>query len=168
MKARPHETERTLQPAQRIVLRPSLISDVPAIMALDNGSPSAAHWPESAYREIFAPNSSTRIAIVMEEGHDGDRHLRGFIIARLAVPDCELENIVVDRKLQRRGFGKQLIESLTAPARAHNATRIFLEVRESNSAARALYESCGFAISGRRPSYYAAPIEDAVLYTLQL
>jgi ribosomal-protein-alanine N-acetyltransferase len=41
---------------------------------------------------------------------------------------------------------------------------VFLEVRESNSAARTLYEKAGFEATGLRKSYYANPVEDAVLY----
>ena len=47
------------------------------------------------------------------------------------------------------------------------ASRILLEVRESNLAARRLYEKHGFRESGRRPKYYSNPIEDAILYTLR-
>jgi ribosomal-protein-alanine N-acetyltransferase len=41
---------------------------------------------------------------------------------------------------------------------------VFLEVRESNAPARALYENAGFKQTGRRPSYYTSPLEDAILY----
>jgi ribosomal-protein-alanine N-acetyltransferase len=153
---------------QRPVLRPALITDIPAIIAFEKSAPSAAHWRESAYRDIFTPSSPSRICIVLEEESEVHHHLLGFVVARVARPDCELENVVVDHQFQRRGFGKQLLHALTSAARAQNATRIFLEVRESNSAARALYENCGFTITGRRLSYYTAPAEDAVLYALQL
>jgi ribosomal-protein-alanine N-acetyltransferase len=41
---------------------------------------------------------------------------------------------------------------------------VFLEVRESNAAARTLYENAGFEQTGRRRSYYTSPLEDAILY----
>jgi ribosomal-protein-alanine N-acetyltransferase len=41
---------------------------------------------------------------------------------------------------------------------------VFLEVRESNAAARALYANAGFEQTSRRKSYYANPLEDAILY----
>jgi ribosomal-protein-alanine N-acetyltransferase len=47
-------------------------------------------------------------------------------------------------------------------------TEVLLEVRASNSAALAFYRALGFAIAGRRPLYYADPIEDAVLMELRL
>jgi ribosomal-protein-alanine N-acetyltransferase len=92
----------------------------------------------------------------------------GFVIARLTSGECELENIAVSPSSQRKGAGTQLIQSLIATARERSVHRVHLEARESNSAARALYEECGFAITGRRPKYYSGPVEDAVLYSIHL
>ena len=69
---------------------------------------------------------------------------------------------------RRRGIGSQLLKELIAIARERKLQTIFLEVRESNVAARALYCKFGFEESGRRKNYYANPTEDAVLYTLNL
>jgi ribosomal-protein-alanine N-acetyltransferase len=60
-----------------------------------------------------------------------------------------------------------LIKALMKRARNQAATAILLEVRESNLAARGLYEKRGFREVGRRRSYYADPVEDAILYTLR-
>ena len=45
---------------------------------------------------------------------------------------------------------------------------VLLEVRESNTPARRLYEKLGFALEGRRPGYYQDPGEDALLFRLML
>jgi ribosomal protein S18 acetylase RimI-like enzyme len=37
-------------------------------------------------------------------------------------------------------------------------------VRESNAGARTLYEKAAFEQTGRRPSHYTSPVEDAILY----
>ena len=97
-----------------------------------------------------------------------DDHLDGFLIARISGDECELENVVVRRQSQSQGFASKLVHALADAARKQNVTGILLEVRESNAAARALYEKCGFAITGRRKAYYSHPAEDAVLYALQL
>lgn len=152
-------------PGTSSLIRPATPEDVVGIFALERSIPSAAHWPESTYRDIFCQDPK-RIALVAE-GQPG-KAICGFVLARLAGSDCELENIFVAPQNQRRGLGLQLLQSLAAAARAHNTTRIFLEARESNAAARALYEKFGFAITGRRPNYYGDPIDDAILYTLQL
>ena len=97
-----------------------------------------------------------------KRGTDVPRIL-GFLIAHHLAPEWELENLVVAPAARRRGIGKRLLEALLAAARETNNS-VFLEVRESNTAARALYENAGFEQTGRRPSYYASPSEDAILY----
>jgi ribosomal-protein-alanine N-acetyltransferase len=151
------------------LIRAATSEDVAAIFALERSIPSAAHWPETTYRSVFDPGSPRRIALVaVHEHRQTHRAICGFVLARVVGGDCELENIFVAPQNQHGGLGSQLLQSLATAARSHNASRIFLEVRESNGAARALYEKSGFAITGRRPAYYTDPTEDAVLYALQL
>jgi len=66
---------------------------------------------------------------------------------------------------QRRGIGRELLRFVMKLAHGYEATRIFLEVRPSNVAARALYASAGFAEIGVRRDYYPAGErrEDAVV-----
>jgi ribosomal-protein-alanine N-acetyltransferase len=150
-------------PAEPIQIRLATAADIPAIIALARNSHSAAHWTEAAYLDIFRPGATTRISLV---GEHKNSSLLGFIVARINGEDCELENIAVADGVQRQGIGSELVQSLKAEAQRYGATRIFLEVRESNFTARALYEKCGFQIIGRRSSYYSNPAEDAVLYAL--
>jgi ribosomal-protein-alanine N-acetyltransferase len=65
-------------------------------------------------------------------------------------------------------LGDRLLGELLAHAMAAGAQAIFLEVRESNQAARRLYEKRGFLGVGRRPAYYSDPQEDAILYCFSL
>ena len=153
----------------KIMIRAATSEDVPAMLALERDSPLAAHWPQSMYLQIFDKNGPARIALIVSAESNDSREINGFVVARLVGGgECELENIVVAHKHQKRGIGAHLIRALARAARDQNASRIFLEVRESNAAARRLYEKCGFALTGRRPSYYAAPREDAILYALSL
>ena len=94
--------------------------------------------------------------------------LLGFLVARHVVAEWELENIAVAPSARRTGVGKCLIEALIARAQQDNSESVHLEVRESNIPARRLYGSVGFTEAGRRKSYYANPLEDAVLYTRRL
>ncbi len=150
-------------PADPIKIRVATATDIPGIIALDRNSQSAAHWSEAAYRDIFKPGTAARISLVGQRNHGS---LLGFVIARSNGEDCELENIAVAQGVQRQGVGSDLVRALQAEALMQGATRIFLEVRESNSPARTLYEKCGFQMIGRRSSYYSNPAEDAVLYSL--
>ncbi len=90
--------------------------------------------------------------------------LIGFLVARNVAPEWELENVVVRAEFRGAGIGTQLLEALLTRARAINSRSIFLEVRESNTAARRLYAKAGFRETGRRKGYYSDPPEDAILY----
>lgn len=92
----------------------------------------------------------------------------GFLIAHHLHPEWELENLVVAPDFRRKGLATKLLAALLTRARETNSESVFLEVRESNQAARALYGSLGFEDSGRRKLYYTNPHEDAVLYHLAL
>jgi ribosomal-protein-alanine N-acetyltransferase len=147
-------------------IRAARSEDVAAMVALVQQAPSAAHWAESFYLGIFEGGAADRVCLAAEEVAEKESLMHGFLVARIIGDECELESIVVAETSQRRGFGRKLIGALivTESVRERNVTRIFLEVRESNAAARALYQNCGFAISGRRASYYSDPAEDAILY----
>lgn len=95
-----------------------------------------------------------------------DAKVVGFLVVRVLDREWEIENIAVSTKLQRGGYGRQLISEMIHTARTENAKLIFLEVRESNLKARAFYEKHGFRESGRRKGYYNDPVEEAILYQL--
>jgi ribosomal-protein-alanine acetyltransferase len=98
----------------------------------------------------------------------GPGALAGFLVARHVEGEWELENIVVGSEFRGGGIATQLIEGLLARARETGSSAVFLEVRESNAAARKLYEKAGFRETGRRKLYYSHPAEDAVLYCKNL
>jgi ribosomal-protein-alanine N-acetyltransferase len=86
------------------------------------------------------------------------------LVANHVDTEWELENIVVAEKSRRQGMGSRLLQAFVEHVRQSNGSFIFLEVRESNHAARALYEGFSFEITGRRKAYYPDPLEDAILY----
>ena len=140
-------------------------NDVPAMMALERQTPCAAHWNADIYREIFNDEAPRRFAFVC--GAECGL-LNGFLVARFDADSCELENMVVAEAVQRQGIGFDLVQRLRTTIRQLGGHQIMLEVRESNRAARGLYEKSGFQISGGRRAYYKGPQEDAILYTLKL
>ena len=85
-----------------------------------------------------------------------------------AAEQADMIDLRVLASERRQGFGRQLLwASLTALG---DVGAVALEVRSSNAAARALYQSLGFSETGARPNYYATPDgrEDAILMTLTL
>lgn len=146
-------------------VRASTPDDIPAIMRLERAASSAAHWTKESYEAVGRSDAPPRIVLVAERT---DCKLRGFVVGRVVADECELENIVVDSLSSRQGIGSALLAELSHAARQRGAKRIFLEVRESNLPARALYERLGFQRDGERGSYYSDPVENAMLYSLTL
>jgi ribosomal protein S18 acetylase RimI-like enzyme len=145
-------------------IRPATAADIAALLALERASLTAGHWQRGQYQALFEPSSPPRIALLEEE----ESTLRGFLIARPLGPEWELENLVVAASARRRGLGTRLLRELFAVLGSQGGAALFLEVRESNVAARGLYEKCSFVKVNRRPGYYREPLEDAVTYRLIL
>ena len=137
-------------------VRPATPADLPALLVLEADSAGAAHWSEAEYHRLFAEGG--RAVLVIEEDS-----VQGFIVGRDLGPEWEIENIVVASSVQRRGLGIRLVQKLLDLARSHGAQAVFLEVRESNRAARGLYRKMGFTESGGRRCYYKNPEEDALV-----
>ena len=150
-----------------MLIRAANPGDVPSIRALERQAETAAHWAEREYDALFAPDAPARIALVAAEESDTTL-LHGFVIARCALDDWEIENIVVAREDRRISIGTKLIRELLRRAHVGGATSVLLEVRESNLAARRLYEKLGFSEQGRRSNYYREPAEDALLLRISI
>jgi [ribosomal protein S18]-alanine N-acetyltransferase len=140
-------------------IRPALPDDLPAILALERSSPTAAHWSDAEYRLVFDPGATPRTLLVAVAPA-----VAGYIVVRTAGPEWEVENVVVSADLRGRGIGLALVNAVIEKARTAGAESLALEVRASNAAARALYTRAGFLQVGTRPRYYLQPEEDAVLY----
>lgn len=84
-------------------------------------------------------------------------------MARQMADEGEILNVGVDPAYRRQGVGKALVSAGLELLRSRGARQVFLEVRESNVAARALYERFAFAEVSRRANYYRRPAEDAIL-----
>ena len=133
---------------------------------LEQQTETAAHWAEREYDALFAAEAPLRIALVATSEADAGRVI-GFVIARCATAEWEIENVVVAPEKRNRGVGIKIIRELQLQAQSAGATSVLLEVRESNLAARRLYEKLGFSQQGRR-NYYRDPEEDALLLSFSI
>ncbi|WP_176724124.1 ribosomal protein S18-alanine N-acetyltransferase [Desulfoplanes formicivorans] len=93
------------------------------------------------------------------------RHERmiAYITFFTLVDEIEIVNLAVHEDHRRKGLGTSLLGALLAHGREHGCTRIVLEVRRSNMAARHLYTHHGFKIVGERKGYYPPSGEDALV-----
>jgi ribosomal-protein-alanine N-acetyltransferase len=160
-----------------VAIRSARLNDVPAILAMERQSPSAAHWTAGQYDKLVrsgvvliaeqAAGPAAELAPVGGEKRKERTTLCGFICAQAVAGEWEIENVVVAAEFLRCGIAGELVRELTGRAVNQAASAILLEVRESNRSARRLYEKHGFREVGRRRAYYSDPPEDAVLYALR-
>jgi ribosomal protein S18 acetylase RimI-like enzyme len=133
-------------------LRPGTAGDLERIGEIQDRAPEAAHWGPERYLSY-----DVEVAEV-------DGRVAAFLVSRQTAPgEREILNLAVEAPHRRRGLATALIESL----RRRCPEEIFLEVRESNRAARNLYRKLGFENAGVRPGYYDGPAESAIVMRLR-
>ena len=124
--------------------------DLPAVVAAE----AALHpspWTPGNFLDSIAAGHALWVAESVSEEH---RALIGYAVTSQVLDEAHLLNISVLAAAQRAGRGRALLDHLFGEARAAGATRMFLEVRQSNAAAIALYARGGFVEIGRRKGYY--------------
>jgi ribosomal-protein-alanine N-acetyltransferase len=92
-----------------------------------------------------------------------DDEVLGYSIAWQIADEAELANLAVAPAARGAGIGRALLDDLLQAIETRGGATVYLEVRESNEAAKALYRSRGFEEVGRRKGYYNRPPEDAVI-----
>jgi ribosomal-protein-alanine N-acetyltransferase len=136
-----------------------LLADLPAVMEIARQS-LPQPWSEVVWREELS--SPYSLYLVLKEGDV----ISGSIGVRHLVDEAHIMTLAVRPERRRLGFARALIEAALAAPALLSVRHVYLEVRPSNIAARALYDSLGFVQTSVRPSYYGD--EDALLLTLDL
>ncbi|MEP6692975.1 MAG: ribosomal protein S18-alanine N-acetyltransferase [Gemmatimonadaceae bacterium] len=131
-------------------------ADLSAIVAIERAS-FTDPWSKESFVGLSV---DPRVLFVVA---DRDGEIEGYAIAWFAADEGEIANLAVAERARRGGLGARLIDVALAEARAHGAATVYLEVRDSNAAARRLYASRGFEEFGRRKNYYRLPMEDALV-----
>lgn len=147
-----------------LLLRPLEPVDLKAVVDIDRQS-QPVPWSFAQLEAEFFHGDA-----VVVGAFDDDR-LVGFMFLRLIADEVWILNIATAPTARRQGVASLLMHRAKFVADALQ-TRLWLEVRESNVGARALYEKHGLAVVGRRPGYYRpAPnetvAEAAILMTRQ-
>jgi ribosomal-protein-alanine acetyltransferase len=137
------------------------------MMNLDRAALTAGHWSRQQYESLFlATGASPTWRLVLLVENEDESEPAGFLVGHAVGEEWELENIVVAEGRRRHGLGSRLLEEFLGLARGQGAKAVFLEVRESNQAARSVYERLAFEKTGVRAGYYQGPAEDALTYRL--
>jgi len=121
-------------------------------------------WSYEVFRDEFLRPDSF-FCVVFD-----DKKPSGYCILRHVSDDeGEIFSIAVDKHARRQGFGDALMKMALHHAKGNGLKSIYLEVRESNETAIALYKSSGFETVGRRKNYFDPiqdqPPEDALIMT---
>ena len=131
-----------------VITRAALPSDLDEIARIQAASPGAASWKAADYL-------AHQCLVALAE----DRVIASIACRRTAPDENEILNLAVDPQFRRRGVARQLVELVLEAL--HGA--LFLEVRESNHAARKMYQSLGFQVISLRKKYYNEPEESAIV-----
>jgi ribosomal-protein-alanine N-acetyltransferase len=142
-----------------ISVRHATAADLPRMMEIAGRAVTAAQWNRRQYQQLF---SAGRVVLVVEE----ENQVVGFVVGSGAAGEWEIENIAITGAARRRGLGSRLLGEFLHHVRSSGGSGVFLEVRESNGPARALYEKWAFIEGGRRKGYYHNPHEDALILKL--
>lgn len=143
-----------------IEIRLARAPDIDAIHAIEVQS-FGEPWRRESFRDYLLDGPARLIVAV---GADGS--ICGFAVLIVAPGEAELANLAVAPSARRQGIANLLVAHAIGVAGAAGAGTVFLEVRESNGAARSLYAALGFTEMGRRVAYYRSPDEDAVVMRL--
>jgi len=136
--------------------------DAEAVAKIMEESPEAAKWSKESYEASGGWGGV--LALVSETQGE----LGGVLIGRQVADEGEILNLAVRQANRRRGEGGALLEAALVELKAGGVTHVYLEVRESNSAAIGFYVGHGFSKTGKRKSYYRDPEEAAVLLEKKL
>ncbi len=124
-------------------------------------------WSVSDYAEEISRPDSIVVKALSED------RLVGFAVSR-SVPgqaggfEVDLYNIAVENEFRRKGTGSLILDGVVAAALKKGASDIWLEVRESNSAAISFYKRHGFIAEATRTNFYSNPRENAVIMRLTI
>ena len=107
----------------------------------------------------LAESQTTRVFVLRLP----DVPVAAFCSCWFLVDELHVNTVVVDFPFRRQGLGFLLMHHVLVDAARAGVRRATLEVRESNVAARRLYERLGFTVTAKRPKYYTEPEEDALI-----
>jgi ribosomal-protein-alanine N-acetyltransferase len=145
-----------------VTIEPALHDDLSIIATLETAAFSDP-WSLKSFQSVMdEPAAYIAVARAATE------RILGYVVAWFAADEGEIANLAVREPTRRQGIGASLLDAALDEGRRRGAQNVYLEVRESNGAARRLYASRGFAEVGRRRGYYKRPVEDAIVLRLAM
>ena len=140
--------------------------DIKQILAIEEIS-FKAPWSHSLFLEELACKTAFNY-VVKSAGSEKDESVIAYICSRIIGCEMSILRIAVSPKWRNLGIASWLLDNCFKMARDKGATSVFLEVRDSNRAAIALYNRSGFIQIGKRHKYYSETGEDALVFMKKL
>ena len=145
----------------KIMIVPMAAEHIHDIAAIEKQCFSTPWSEQALHEELTLPAAVFLTALAGGE-------IAGYMGLQMAGGVGYVCNVAVSSHFRRRGVASALIRAQIDRAKKSGLSEITLEVRSSNAAARALYETFGFVRLGTRPNFYSNPQEDAEIYSLYL
>ena len=131
------------------------------LSALDKLCVGADGWSAESFRSETQKDSGIVLYIMDRE------HVIALLSGYTAVGEADITSVAVHPDYRRKGLAQKLMEHFESIL-PNDTESIFLEVRESNSGAIALYKKCGFEHLSVRKNFYVSPRENAVVMQKKL
>jgi len=151
-------TDGLRREAEPIVLRTPSAEDLNAVASIEEAS-FADPWSAREFASVLTVGHSIFLVAESESSHE----IVGYVVAIAVLDEGEILNVAVTPERRGSGMGGVLLDAALREVEKRGALSVFLEVRVSNPAARALYASRGFVEISTRKNYYRSPLEDALV-----
>lgn len=145
-------------------LRPATTADLDAIMTIERAAFPSDAWSAAMMAEELASPHNHYVVAERAGRIEGYAGLR----APAGASDGDVQTIALAESARGRGAGRALLVALLEQAALRDVRHVFLDVRDDNPVAHALYVSEGFREIGRRANYYAADGVDAIVMQLDV
>src|SRR6056297_1062972 len=141
----------------KLNIRKMTIEDLDRVMEIEEETFSVP-WSRDSYESEISTNMLSAYFVVEAAGR-----IIGYCGMWFILDEAHITNIAVQKSFRGKGIGAMLVGCLLEEALKKGIGKLTLEVRDSNIAARKLYEKMGFSEEGIRPGYYPDNHEDAII-----
>ena len=123
-------------------------------------------WPLQSFQFEMTNNPVARLWVAETISETGNSIVCGMLVAWLVIDEAHIGTIAVHPDYRRRRIGSRLLRHSLAQLQKEGASRVYLEVRRSNTGAKEMYRRYGFYLNGIRKGYYQDNGEDALILVL--
>ncbi|MCR5667209.1 MAG: ribosomal protein S18-alanine N-acetyltransferase [Eubacterium sp.] len=143
------------------MIRKATLKDMEQVATLEDAI-FTENWTKQSFQAAL--DMEETIFLVAAEGTT----VVGYALLYAAADEADITKVAVAPMQRRKGYGANLVMQLVVHGKQMGVNHYYLEVRESNEAARAMYKRIGFEEVGNRKNYYDEPKEDAVIMKFEV